>query len=193
MKARSFITLTMAAIATSTLILGNMGNIGQVHAAERQSTNFVCGVSNGVPTTMAQTQRGNVPVIRWTSNNFSDSGWTPERRCQEVSSRFQTYHEDGSLNYLTTGVMNGMPVVCTTNQEGGTCQNLLFTLKEGANAGQTLRDLLQVRTHATGPLNQSEARVYINMQDYLETAALNGEAPTNTTPTPPAASSSPLW
>jgi hypothetical protein len=173
MKVHSLAAASLMAIASATTFIHNA-------QAEPTATTFACGTSNGVPTTMARTQRGDVPVIRWSSDYFSDSGWTPERRCQEVSTRFQTYQQDGSLKYLTTGVINGMSVVCTSDREGGSCKNLLFTLKAGSNAGQTLRDLLNVRTHATGPLNQSESRVYINMSDYLQTAPLDGETPANT-------------
>jgi Circadian oscillating protein COP23 len=178
MKVHSLKIVSLIAIASaSALLASTLGNSAQ--AETTAPTTFACGASSGVPATMAQTQRGEIPVIRWSSDYFSDSGWTPERRCQEVSTRFQTYQQDGSLKYLTTGVMNGMSVVCTTDHDGGTCKNLLFTLKAGSNAGQTLRDLLQVRTHATGPLNQSEARVYINMDEYLQTAPLDGETPVN--------------
>jgi Circadian oscillating protein COP23 len=173
MKVHSLTAVSLMAIASATTFLNNA-------QAETTPTTFACGTSNGVPATVAKTQRGDVPVIRWSSDYFSDSGWTPERRCQEVSTRFQTYQADGSLKYLTTGVINRMSVVCTTDREGGSCQNLLFTLKAGANAGQTLRDLLNVRTHATGPLNQSESRVYIDMDNYLQTAPLEGESPANT-------------
>jgi hypothetical protein len=172
MKIRPLAALTLV----SATLLASMAPSHNAQAGT--STSFTCSVDNGVPTTMAQTQRGVTPVIRWSSDSFSDSGWTPEKRCTEVSKRFQTYSDEGTLSFLTTGVMNGMPVVCTTNQEGGTCQNLLFTLQSGDNAGQTLRNLLAVRNRASGPLNQSTARVYVDMAEYLLMAPVEpGTAP----------------
>lgn len=140
------------------------------------ATTFVCGVSDGVPATLAQTERGDIPVIRWTSDYFSDSGWTPQTRCEAVSERFQTYNQNGTLEYLTTGVMNGMPVICTALEENGPCNDLLLTLKQDANPTQTLQELLNVRDHASGPINQSNSRLYINMSDYLQTAPVEAES-----------------
>ena len=87
--------------------------------------------------------------------------WSPEARCQEVSKRFESYHRDGTLNFLTTGRMNRQSVVCVAQSQGGPCSGLLFTLKPGSNPGQTLQKLLDVRHRATGPLNESaSARLY---------------------------------
>ncbi len=52
---------------------------------------FTCGkTSDGFPATVAQTSRGNVPVIRWVSNYFRQSGYNPQTLCQMVSRRLQT-------------------------------------------------------------------------------------------------------
>ena len=65
----------------------------------------------GVPATSVVTNDGKrVPVIRWTSHVFNDAGWSPQRRCQEVSGRFDTYLKQGRLAYITTGRINGLPV-----------------------------------------------------------------------------------
>jgi hypothetical protein len=80
-------------------------------AAKAQNSVFYCGTDGEIPTTMASTSQDEVPVIRWVSDYFADSGWTPQARCEEVSQRFQTYHQNGSLKFLTTGRMNGQPVV----------------------------------------------------------------------------------
>ncbi len=50
------------------------------------AASFVCTTGAGVPATSVVTKDGKrVPVIRWTSNVFNDAGWSPQRRCQEVS------------------------------------------------------------------------------------------------------------
>lgn len=150
---------------TSSLLLSLSSSV------EAQNSTFYCGTWQGVPATLARTARGeSVPVIRWVSDYFSDSGYTPEKRCQMVSERFQTYNQQGILKYLTTGIMNRMPVVCVTQREGGDCAGLLFTLKRGSSPNQTLQDLLAVRYQARGPLNETNQRVYINMEDYLNNA-----------------------
>lgn len=134
-----------------------------------EGTSFFCGVCDGVPITFARTAKGYIPVIRWVSEHFSNSGYTPQKRCQEVSARFQTYYNSGTLNYITAGRMNGQPVVCVADSAGGRCTGLLFTLKPGSDANSTVRQLFDIRTRGAGPLEEVYARIYINMNDYLNT------------------------
>ncbi|MGB3266096.1 MAG: COP23 domain-containing protein [Microcoleus sp.] len=150
-----------------------------------QTKAFVCGTSNGAPATIAQTNRGDVPVIRWTSDRFREAGYSPQRRCLEVSARFHQYFRNQKLNYLTTGIMNNQQVVCVANGEGGNCTGLLFTLKPGSEPNQVLKNLLAVRVRASGPLNESASRVYIDMSEYLQQAAV--EDPQNSQ------SDNPVW
>lgn len=179
---------TVVLFGAITLILAPVLNHLPAHA---QSTTFACGTSKGSPATLAYTARGSVPVIRWTSDYFSQSGWKPQQRCEEVSKRFQEYHQRNEMNFLTTGMMNNQSVVCTTDREGGSCMNLLFTLKPGSSAGQTLRNLLAVRVRARTPLNESPARVYIDMKEYLNTAPVEGSVSSKSTVDLPATPSQP--
>lgn len=137
---------------------------------------FFCSGYGGYPATMKSTSSGrNVPVILWKSNVFSADGWSPEKRCQEVSQRFEQLHQSGRLRYLTTGRMNGLPIICAAISEGGGCVEggLLYTLKPGQNAGQTLTNLLAIRVKATGPLTESTARPYISLEQIEQTAISN--------------------
>ncbi len=142
-------------------------------AAEAASAQrFYCGKASGAPATLATTASGKtVPVIRWTSTTFNSAGWSQQKRCQAVSERFENYRQQGSLAYLTTGRMNGLPVICTAKKVGGACDGLLYTLKPGQNPTKTLRDLLDLRTKARGPLNETTGRLYIKMSDLLDSAA----------------------
>jgi hypothetical protein len=150
----------------------------QPQSQAASTTQFVCGNSGNIPTTMAQTKNGSVPVIRWNSDFFAKDGWTAQARCQEVSSRFEKYYQNGSLKFLTSGIMNGMSVICTTKNLGGNCENLLFTLKSGSNPSQELRQLTNVRNRAGGPLNETDGRVYINVEQLLNQASDKNSAKT---------------
>jgi hypothetical protein len=133
---------------------------------------FYCGKASGAASTLATTASGKtVAVIRWTSTTFNSAGWSREKRCQAVSDRFEQYRQQGRLSYLTTGRMNGQPVICTTKNDGGACDGLLYTLKPGQNPTKTLRDLLAVRSMAKGPLNETTGRLYIKMSDLLDAAS----------------------
>jgi hypothetical protein len=143
--------------------------------AETPGPKFICGQSAGVPATLAKTSRGNVPVILWRST-LGDGVYTPAVRCAKVTERFQEYFANGTLKFLTTGIMNKQPVVCVAQHQGGPCNGLLFTLKPGSNPGQTLKNLMAVQVGSRGPLNESAARVYINMDEFLTTAPVDANA-----------------
>lgn len=165
--------------------LATLANVAQPGPSQAAAAGFRCGTSNGVPTTLASTDDGRtVPMIRWTSNTFDGAGWTPERRCQEVSQRFETYRQQGRLAFVTTGRMNGLPVICTAPKEGATCDGLLYTLKPTQDPTVALRRLFDVRFNARGPLNESAGRLYFAMDDLLSDAGSeNGSSGT----------SAPLW
>ncbi|MFN9631294.1 MAG: COP23 domain-containing protein [Cyanobacteriota bacterium] len=168
---------------------------GLAPSAHAKAQGFVCSTLSGVPTTLATMADGKqIPVIRWTSKVFDGAGWTPERRCQEVSARFDLLNRQGRLTYLTTGRINGQPVICTAPSNGGGCDGLLYTLKPGQNATTTLRDLLDVRLKAREPLYETNGRLYVSMDELLATPPSSGvdAAPVSNT-IAPAASSSPLF
>jgi hypothetical protein len=66
------------------------------------------------PTTYAWTQRGKIAIVRWKTEQFP--GYLPQKRCEEVSPRFQEAYENGTLSFITNGTMNRQPVICTTRQ-----------------------------------------------------------------------------
>jgi hypothetical protein len=142
-----------------------------------QSKTFYCGMSKGIVATMARTPRGNLPVIRWDSAYFSGSGWNQQRRCQEVSLRFQRYYDNGTLKYITTGQINKQSVVCVASHKGGDCTGLLFTIKPGNTPDRTLAKLLNYRTLAAGdsPNESAGQRLYIDINEFINTAPLEGE------------------
>jgi hypothetical protein len=111
--------------------------IAPVKAEEKPK--FTCGMSNGVPATLALTSEG----------------YSPLYRCQVVSPKFEKYHKQGILNYLTTGVHSGNNIVCVAKEKDGPCVGVLFTLKPGSDSFVTLKRLLDVRSQAGPALNES--------------------------------------
>jgi hypothetical protein len=163
--------------------------------ARAGAASFSCSISNGAPATMVETSDGRrVPLIRWTSSTFDGAGWTPARRCQEVSLRFETLRQQGRLNYLTTGRMNGLPVICTAKQAGAACDGLLYTLKPGQDPTTTLTRLLDVRFKARGPLNETPERLYINVNELISGNGANSVAtPARSSVTSSGNGVRPLW
>jgi len=178
-------TLTISSIFTFVaLVLGFASTFStstkasaQDASAQRQNSReyFYCETAQGIPTTFYKDRHKEVAFILWDSDYFKRSGYTPERRCREVTARLNNYFRDKSEQSITYGKMNGEPVVCITDREGGGCTGLLYTLKGNQN-GEKAMDLLigQLQT-ATGsrestgsPLREGPCRTYINIRAVIE-------------------------
>tara|TARA_B100000674_G_scaffold486344_1_gene494730 strand:+ start:1801 stop:2373 length:573 start_codon:yes stop_codon:yes gene_type:complete len=159
------------------------------------ASSISCMNAEGVPATVVQTKTGKqIPIIYWKSQAFSGSGWTPERRCQEVSARFQNYHSSGTLEYITTGRMNGLPVICVSKTNGGACAGLLYTLKPGQNATATLKKLFDVRTKpGAAPLEETTARMYLSVDSIIRNKSGAAAMSTPIAPTPSSSAPLPLF
>ncbi|MCU0517948.1 MAG: COP23 domain-containing protein [Oscillatoria sp. Prado101] len=200
MKLQSLTTILTAAA----LAIGATASLQR--PSQAQNTTFQCGVwvngpNAGVPVTYARTPRGVVPIINWVSDHFTDSGYTPMRRCLEVTSRFQSAYNNGTLNYITTGVKNGQPVVCVTSASNGPCSSILFTLKPGTDASRTLQAIFDIQNMgaAAAPLYESESSS-IDMKAVLSSArtveanqinAGDSSAPSASVDQPPAPAAEP--
>lgn len=123
---------------------------GQASQAQTNSK-FYCGMSRGVPATLVRTPRGNKPMIRWVDGAFPPP-WTPEKRCEEISSRFQRFFDNGTLNYLRAGRLNNQSVLCVASAKGGPClpNGVLVTLKSDRNPRDILQQLLDNRAGSSG-------------------------------------------
>jgi Circadian oscillating protein COP23 len=164
MTARFFAYATVA----TTLVTG--AAMVQPSPAQASDTGFFCDTSSGTPVTIYRNRQSSLePWIRWVSNTFSASGYTPEARCQEVSGRLETYRRNRQLKFITVGYMNRQRVVCTASQVNGRCEGLIFTLKPGQDAVRTLNNLLAWREGqaATPSLAESGEVPYIDVRSRL--------------------------
>ena len=142
-------------------------------------TEFFCGTHEGDPTTIARIRDKEIPIIPWRTPYFRDSAWTPERRCHEVSRRFQIYHQHGILSYLTTGEISGMPVVCAVETQRSACQELLFTLTRNSNPNTFLTKIFTEtnNSYENRIISRFSDRVYINLEEYLNTISIETQSP----------------
>lgn len=142
--------------------------------AHARPVQYTCSMKNGVPTTIARTPQGTVAVISWKSTHFNGSGFSPQKRCQVVSARFQKHSNQGSLRYITVGEMQNQNVLCVAQTRGGACRRdgLLLTLEPQDNPRNVLKELFSVASRASnGPTGRGSAsEVYINMDNYLQRA-----------------------
>jgi hypothetical protein len=175
------VQLQNARIAINSLSIVSLTALGTISLLNlpsyAQTATFFCGTSKGIPVTYARTPRGNVPMIRWLDNSSFGGNWNRQRRCEDVSQRFQRNYDNGTLQTIATGTLNGYPVICAASSQDEPCteNTLLFTLKSGANASRVVQRLLDKRGLAAGTLvNQSacegDCPTYINFETYLSNA-----------------------
>lgn len=133
---------------------------------------FRCDTSGDVPTTMYQNRQGNrEPWIKWVSDHFSDSGWSPAVRCEEVSSRLETYRRNKKLRYVTLGTVNNQSVICVASQDQGPCEGIIYTLKPGQDGIQALNNLFAWRKGEQGLQSNYESATaipYIDVGERLD-------------------------
>ncbi|WP_192925030.1 COP23 domain-containing protein [Sodalinema gerasimenkoae] len=100
---------------------------------------FSCQSVNGEYTVMYHPDGQDGQGYAWATPTALGGGWTPERRCSEISRRLESYRPDG-LSELGTNVENGYDVVCVTTQENSSCR-IVLTVPPGQDPRQT-RDLV---------------------------------------------------
>jgi hypothetical protein len=161
------------------IIVGSLAAINQPSYAQDR---FVCNEQQ-VSTTV-QTERGTIPLIRWTNNSFPPP-YTPTQRCQIVSKRFQQFDNNGTLKYIKADTMNNLPVLCVAAYKGGSClpNGLLVTFTPGTDANQALLRLLDRRVWAAEGevqfsggtsdgkiVSEANGETYVNMEGFLNWA-----------------------
>ncbi len=85
---------------------------------------FSCQAVNGQPTVMYNPQSQPNQYYAWATPTALGGGWSPERRCDEISRRLEFYRPDGLLE-LQTGVENGYNTVCVTTEDVSSCRIVL--------------------------------------------------------------------
>jgi len=157
-------------IAITTILLALAGAIASCNREENSNniagstdSKYYCAQSSdGTPTTFVKTDRGNLALLRWESDYFKKFGYTREQRCQAVSAKFQQTDEGGTLNYVTIGNINNQQVICAASSLGAGCEESLFTLEAGRNAGVALEEIF------AGTVQNQNNVPYINFQEAID-------------------------
>jgi hypothetical protein len=93
-------------------------------AQNLSNVRFSCQAVNGQPTVMYNPQSQPNQYYAWATPTALGGGWSPERRCNEISRRLEFYRPDGLLE-LQTGVENGYNTVCVTTEDVSSCRIVL--------------------------------------------------------------------
>lgn len=171
MKIRSLASI----IAGVSVVIGSA--IAPALAQTKTNNTYYCAQLNGGWNTFVNTPRGRINLINW-ANQFAPD-WTPQKRCDAVSQRFQRFLDEGNLKYIRTGNINEQPVLCVANIRGGSCpdDNVLVTLKPGVDPEKVLIDLVDFRRSVSGqtltlsaedPGFYSDGEFYVDVEKFLD-------------------------
>jgi len=164
-------------LTASILVLGSVlgSNFASINPAKADSQyRFKCQKSGDVWKTIAQTPIGDREIIPWTSNFGGASGYTPEKRCMEVSSRLDEYVTKSAPFWITHGKQKGYPIICrTTSGTGEGCNGLIYTLdpKSGTNPNEVVKNFLALASNDfSGPSlpDATSCPLYVNVRLLLQ-------------------------
>ena len=178
---------TFAVTTLGTLALTLTANLPHtsVQAQSNNEVQFICAESfdpqsgKSTPTTFAWGSRGKISFVRWSSkafeNSSENSSFTPQKRCEIASPNFQTAYENNTLGLITNGRKNNQPVICTSQEYGGECETVLFTLRPEDNSLNVLKHFRQILNgEQIGPIKQSSdvPQIYyqVDIENFLNTA-----------------------
>jgi hypothetical protein len=135
-------------------------------------------------------------LLNWRTEEFARAGYTPERRCHEVTNRLNiaVNNVGGQLSnlWLTFGRINGYTVLCYVNNTSLGCNssNVLWTLnsENEATPNQVMAKLVNfVTTKGTSgvPIQESGGQSYVNLGELVDAAISAGTtSPSVSSPKP---------
>ncbi|MGI0479984.1 COP23 domain-containing protein [Geminocystis sp. CENA526] len=151
--------------------------------AQTKRNVYSCINYQGKPSTVVDTDKGRVLLIVWESDFFRGSGWTPQKRCEEVSRRFQEFSDNKTLRFLTTGKMKGQNVICVGKATGGSTyqcldNGLLLTLESNNdNPNQVLQNLFQATRSSSNFLRRTGNRYAFEFDKFIDEAPIISQTP----------------
>ncbi|NJL53414.1 MAG: hypothetical protein HC930_16850 [Hydrococcus sp. SU_1_0] len=113
---------------------------GNTPPSTSADTRFTCDFVNGEYTVMYNPENQSSSAYPWAIPSALGGGWTPEKRCNEITNRLESYRADG-LQEMSTGVENGYDTVCVTTRVDPTDCRIVFTVPPGQDP-QVTRDLV---------------------------------------------------
>jgi Circadian oscillating protein COP23 len=90
---------------------------------------FSCQTQGGEYTVVYNPQSQPGKTYPWAKPTAMGGGWSPDRRCAEISRRLEEYRPAGLLE-MQTAVENGYNTICVTTSQVPTCR-IVLTVPEG--------------------------------------------------------------
>jgi hypothetical protein len=146
----------------------------QPSTANPPTVRFYCGQSFDtdqnkiLPTTFVATsaRTESIAIIRWKSGF---GGYSPQIRCNMVSTKFQTAWTGGNLKFIKAGVSNqtGQGIICGTADLQQKCDEsqMLFTLKNHRDAKNIITSINSIKSGKTRtPPSQSSGDSSVDLE-----------------------------
>ena len=107
---------------------------------------FTCGMYNGQYTVMYHPESQPGESYAWAIPSQMGDNWDPQRRCNVISGRLESYRPDGLVE-LTTGQVNGYDTLCVTTEANPNCR-IVLTVPVGQDPIQTRDQVFDALTVA---------------------------------------------
>jgi hypothetical protein len=120
---------TTGSNTTGSSTTGSSSSIPTTNGVPLNAVRFFCAVDNGRHTVFYQPESQSGQRYAWAVPQQMGGGWSPERRCNEISSRLESYRPDGLVE-MQTGRENGYNTVCVTTDKAPACR-IVFTVPTG--------------------------------------------------------------
>ena len=195
--ANQSLSISLALVSlTTAIVTANIAPSFSQSAAPDQVTFFCKEVydrasGEKIPATVAWVpgRQGNVRIVGWKSEYFLKKGWNAQKRCEEVTPKFQKAYDEGRLNFLTTGTAGGYPIICAVAQQGESCDSIaqLFTIKPHDNPDLVLQQLMDILEGKTSDmlLQSSGNQIYVSVPEFFRKAPITDrDAPCSTSAGP---------
>ncbi len=147
----SFGLATLTSLASLAINVNPVFSQTKISQAENGKVTFRCvkifdqASDKQIPATIAwiPERKQHIRFIAWKSEYFSN--WSPEKRCEAATKKFQEFYDKGTLNYLSHGTHKGYPVICAV-QPGEKCngENQIFIIKPGSQPEIVLEQILNI-------------------------------------------------
>lgn len=115
----------------------NTGSGSTVPSPVTTGTRFACQTNNGQYTVMYLPENQPNQMYPWAVPSTMGGGWNPERRCNEIARRLESYRPDGLVE-MRTGIENGYNTICVTTDRVPSCR-IVLTVPQGQDP-QATRD-----------------------------------------------------
>jgi Circadian oscillating protein COP23 len=161
----------IAKVSTIVLLSVSAVSVTINQPSHASSPTFYCAKNKGLPKTYVRGQdRFPKPIISWVTSVSPEL--TAFERCKQVSQRFQRSYDNGTLQIITNGTVNGYPVVCAVANTYDNCtqNNMLFTLPKGSDSKEVVERLLDHNALVAGRIitqNNDKSKVFVNFARYL--------------------------